>query len=434
MAWLSTAGRSSAVSLPEALRRGLAPDGGLYLPEKLEPLPGAFFERLAERSLSETSSRLALHLLGRELTAQAVDRIATEALDFPIPLVRVHQRIWALELFHGPTLAFKDVGARFLARLLEHLRLESERSTVLVATSGDTGGAVAQAFSGVDGVRVAVLYPEGQVTPVQERQFTTLGGNIRAFAVEGTFDDCQRMVKQSFFDLDLAERIGLTSANSINIGRLLPQIFYYFHAASQLRSLVGETPILFSTPSGNFGNLTAGLMGKHLGLDCRFVAATNANDIVPKYLETGIYTSRPSLRTLSNAMDVGDPSNLARIRYLYSDNLERLKCDVVGRRVDDETTRKTIHRVDRDFDYLVDPHTAVGFHALEDALAGEDEATVGIVLATAHPAKFGAAVESAVERAIPLPAKLAERLDFPVHSERLPNDAQELRRRLLAWV
>lgn len=433
MAWLSTAGESPATSLSEALRRGLAPDGGLYLPDRLEPLPGAFFASLAHRSLGETSSLLARHLLGAELPAPELDRIATQALDFPVPLVRVGRRIWVLELFHGPTLAFKDVGARFLARLLAHLRQDRERSTVLVATSGDTGGAVAQAFFGVTGMRVAVLYPEGQVTPIQERQFTTLGGNIRAFAVEGTFDDCQRMVKQSFSDRDLAERIDLTSANSINVGRLLPQIFYYFHAVSQLLESHGEAPILFSTPSGNFGNLTAGLMAKRLGLDCRFVAATNVNDVVPEYLETGIYTSRPSQRTLSNAMDVGDPSNLARIRRLYRDDLELLRRDVLGLRVDDETTRETIRRIDREHGYLLDPHTAVGFHALEGVLAERDEATAGIVLATAHPAKFGEIVESAVGRSIPLPARLAERLDYPVHSERLPNDAKELKRRLLSW-
>lgn len=433
MAWLSTTGDGAPVSLAEALRRGLAADGGLFMPDRIETLPGAFFENLAARPLDRTNSQLARHLLGAELPAEALDRIATEALDFPIPLVQVGERIWVLELFHGPTLAFKDVGARFLARLLAHVRKRSERSTVLVATSGDTGGAVAQAFHGVAGTRVAVLYPEGQVTPVQERQFTTLGGNIRAFAVEGTFDDCQRLVKQSFSDRELAERIDLTSANSINVGRLLPQIFYYFHAVAQLREALGPRPVLFSTPSGNFGNLTAGLMAKSLGLECRFVAATNANDVVPQYLETGIYTARPSLRTLSNAMDVGDPSNLARIRHLYGDELERLRHDVVGRKVDDATTRATIRRVDREQGYLLDPHTAVGFRALESVLPEAGESTVGIVLATAHPAKFGETVEAAVERPIPLPRRLAERLEHPVLSEPLPNDPRELRRRLVEW-
>ena len=433
MLWISTVGKSPSVSFEEALRRGLAPDGGLYLPEDLEPLSADFFEHLPDRPLGETTALLTRHLLGAEFDFQILDAIAAEAINFPIPVVRLGRRVWALELFHGPTLAFKDVGARFLARLLGNLRSERGRSTVLVATSGDTGGAVAQAFFKVAGTRVAVLYPAGQVTPIQERQFTTLGGNIRAFAVDGTFDDCQRLVKQAFSDQDLAEQLDLTSANSINIGRLLPQIFYYFHAVSQLSESLDGKPLLFSTPSGNFGNLTAGLMARSLGLDCRFVAATNANDVVPEYLETGVYTPRASQRTRSNAMDVGNPSNLARIQHLYRGDVELLRRDVIGRRVDDETTLRTIRQVDREYGYLLDPHSAVGYRALVDVLAEQSESAVGVVLATAHPAKFGETVESAVARSVSLPPPLAERLEYPVQSEPLPNDADELRRRLLAW-
>lgn len=433
MRWVSTTGLSPPTTLAKALRQGLAPDGGLYLPERIEPLPEVFFDDLASRSLEQTAALLAQHLLVPELTPRSLDLIVASALDFPIPLVQLSRRLYVLELFHGPTLAFKDVGARFLARLLEHTREAVGELTILVATSGDTGGAVAQAFFGLAGVRVAVLYPGGQVTPVQERQFTTLGGNIRAFAVDGTFDDCQRLVKSAFADRALGERLGLTSANSINIGRLLPQIFYYFHAVSQVGGVDASRRILFSTPSGNFGNLTAGLMAKHLGLESRFVAATNANDIVPVYLESGRFEPRSSQRTLSNAMDVGDPSNFARIHHLYGGDLERLRRDVEGKRVDDALTRETIRRVDRDLGYVLDPHTAVGHHALEEALAGEPETTIGIVLATAHPAKFREVVEPVVERPVPLPRRLAERLEDPVRSEVLPNDFQELCRRLIHW-
>ena len=338
-----------------------------------------------------------------------------------------------LELFHGPTLAFKDVGARFLARLMAATRAGGGTLTILVATSGDTGGAVAQAYFGVDGTRVAVLYPRGQVSPRQERQFTTLGGNVRALAVDGTFDDCQRLVKQAFVDDELQARLDLTSANSINIGRLMPQIFYYFHAAAQLDEDERRRPLLFCTPSGNFGNLAAGLIAKHLGLDCRFVAATIVNDVVPEYLMTGVYSPRASQRTISNAMDVGDPSNFARILHLYGDDWEALRSDLTGRHYDDAATRRAIEDVDREHGYLMDPHTAVGYLALCDALEDEDSSTVGVVLSTAHPAKFGEVVEPVIGREIELPPQLAERLDAPVLSEPLANDVADLKQRLLDW-
>ncbi len=434
--FVSTAGRAPRAGLAEAVRRGLAPDGGLYFPRRLEHLPPAFFAELAGMDLAESASRVAEHLMAGELEGGALRRIVREALDFPIPLVALTERLRILELFHGPTLAFKDVGARFLARLLAETsggaRTGERTLTVLVATSGDTGGAVAQAFFGVAGTRVAVLYPRGQVSPLQERQLATLGGNVRAFAVDGAFDDCQRLVKAAFADRELAGRLDLTSANSINVGRLLPQVFYYVHAAGQLAADGVDDPLLFVTPSGNFGNLTAGLIAKRLGLACRFVAATNVNDAVPEYLETGVYTPRPSRRTISNAMDVGDPSNFVRILHLYGGDLDALRADLSGRRYDDAATRRAIAGVDREHGYLMDPHTAVGVLAARDALAGDLD-SVAVVLATAHPAKFREVVEPVVGREIDLPPRLAERLDHPLLSEPLANDAGELKRRLLDW-
>ncbi len=430
MQFPSTEGRCPAVGLAEALRRGLAADGSLFIPEALPPLPASFFAELRGKSLLESATTVVEHLLGEDLPSEVLRAIVEDALDFPIPLVHLSDRVYVLELFHGPTLAFKDVGARFLARFLAETRDSSGELTVLVATSGDTGGAVAQAFFGVEGTRVAVLYPRGKVSALQERQFTTLGGNVRAFAVDGVFDDCQRLVKTAFADRELSRRLGLTSANSINVGRLLPQILYYFHAAAQLPS---SGPLLFSTPSGNFGNLTAGLMAKRLGLDSHFIAATNINDVVPEYLLTGVYSPRPSAVTISNAMDVGDPSNFARIRHLYRDGPDRLHNDLVGRSYDDEATAATIREVDAEHGYLMDPHTAVGYLALRDVLAERPGDTVGVVLATAHPAKFREVVEPVVGRKIELPPQLASRLGHPVLSEELDNDVEELKARLLDW-
>ncbi len=434
MRWVSTAGISPAVSLAEALRRGLAPDGGLYLPEHLEPMPSSFLECLEELEFIEIAKRLARHMMHGELATEAIDQIVAAALDFPIPLVRLSERISVLELFHGPTLAFKDIGARFLSRLLDHTSQDQRQPMVLVATSGDTGGAVAQAFLGVETTRVVVLYPRGQVSPVQERQFATLGGNIKALAVEGTFDDCQRLVKQAFAEADAElSSLALTSANSINVGRLLPQIFYYFQIAARLGEFRGDRELLVSTPSGNFGNLTAGLLAKRLGFDCRFLAATNENDVVPEYLETGLFSPRLSVRTYANAMDVGNPSNLDRIRYLYGQDIDRLRQDIEGHRVDDKAIKSTIRRVDRDRDYVLDPHTAVGYRALERVLERRPETVQGVVLATAHPAKFREVVEPAIGRPLPLPRQLAKRLNDPLLSEPMPNDYTALRQRLLAW-
>ena len=437
MRYVSTKNPSGPTfGLAEGLRFGPAPDGGLFMPTHLHELDDAFWKNHAGRPLSDTALAVMSALVGDAMPTGELRHLLDDALDFPMPLRPVTDRMALLELFHGPTLAFKDVGARTLARLLPATASdETERnSLVLVATSGDTGGAVAQAFHGVPGTRVAILYPDGQVSPVQERQFTTLGDNVHAFAVDGTFDDCQRLVKAAFADRELSRALGLTSANSINLGRLLPQAVYYLHAVSQLMAQIqqgalGKKP-LFVVPSGNFGNLTAGLLAHRLGLHrlgAQFVAATNANDVVPRYLAEGIFEPKDSVRTVSNAMDVGDPSNLARIRHLYGDDVEALRRDIRGVVVDDETTRETIARVDRDHGVLLDPHTAVGWHAAETVLPDHDDDTVAIVLATAHPAKFAEVVEPVIGRKVELPERLARHLHREVKTVPLRPDLDALR-------
>jgi threonine synthase len=432
------------VDLRTALREGLAPDGGLYMPTAVPPFPEGFLQALArDPSPQRTAAAVLVHLLGGEdIPVDRLEALAREALDFPLPLVRLGDDppIWMLELFHGPTLAFKDVGARVMARLLAAVPGgpggEGAPLTVLAATSGDTGGAVASAFLGVPGTRVVVLYPAGQVSPRQEAQFTTLGRNTRALRVEGTFDDCQRLVKEAFSDPELRERHHLTSANSINIGRLLPQVIYHVHARVTLPGPGGAPdlalpggsagPVVMSVPSGNFGNLAAGLLARRMGLPVdHFLAATNVNDVVPEYLETGSYTPRPSLRTLSSAMDVGTPSNLERIQALYGMDVEALRRDVTGSAWSDDETRAAILRLDRERGVLLDPHGAVGLLALEAWLEGrEGEGWRGIVLGTAHPAKFAEGVEPVVGRTLPLPEALAARMGTPpaftVIAPRLP--------------
>ena len=396
--------------MEEAVLRGLAPDGGLYMPETLPTFSRAEMETWKGRSWPEVAGAAAGRLLSSALDQSSLDHLLGEALNFPVPLVTLRDRIHILELFHGPTLAFKDVGARFMAGLMDHFRRGREDSlTVLTATSGDTGGAVAQAFLGLPGVRVVVLFPDGKVTPRQERQFSTLGGNVIAVAVQGDFDDCQRLAKAAFKDLSLRKTVDLTSANSINVGRLLPQMFYYFHAWAEIGSAADE--ILFSVPSGNFGNLAAGLMARAVGLGgVSFLASTNANDGVPRFLQSGRFTPLPSVPTLSSAMDVGDPSNLARILHLYQNNLPKLKSDLVGRSVSDKETQECIRRTYDDFGYVLDPHTAVGLAALELEMK-DRPGTDGVLLATAHPAKFAEVVEPILERSLPIPQRLARCLE-----------------------
>ncbi len=412
MKWVSTRRSSPAVPFIDALFAGTALDGGLYFPERFEPLPTASLEALRSADMVEIATVVGEHLLHGEIGKAELHALVREALDFPIPLVQVADRAWVLELFHGPTRAFKDVGARVQARLLHHFT-DGTPLTILVATSGDTGSAVAQAFHGVPDTCVVVLYPEGQVTDVQEAQMASLGGNITAVAVDGTFDDCQGLVKQAFADEAVRKHVWLTPANSINLGRLLPQVFYYFVLAR-----LAAAPIV-SVPSGNFGNLTAGLIAKRIGLPVRrFVAATNVNDVVPAYLRSGVYAPRPSVRTVANAMDVGTPSNFERMRALYDDDIDRMRQDVMGTAFTDTQVVEAIGRVYRDQGYVLDPHGAIAWLGLQEALEQDTSAT-GVFLATAHPAKFREVVEPAIGATVALPPALAEALARPRQSIRI---------------
>ncbi len=423
MKFVSTRGESPAVGFGEALLNGVAPDGGLYLPEAIPEIPPERRATFRSASLADIAIEVSRPYVDR-LPADEVEALCRDAFDFDVPLVPLEDDVSILELFHGPTLAFKDVGARFMARLMSaYLRETGESRTILVATSGDTGGAVAQAFHRVPSTRVGVLYPRGRVSPVQEKQFTTLGDNVFAFAVEGAFDDCQRLVKQAFADDALRNALDLTSANSINVGRLLPQSFYYFLGAAR-----SPAPPVFSTPSGNFGNLCAGLMAKRAGLDAGpFVAATNANDVVPEYLDTGVFTPRPSVATMSNAMDVGDPSNFDRILRLYDGDVQALRWDVKGSRHSDEATRAEIRRVREATGYILDPHTAVGVLGLREVRERERLERPGIVLATAHPAKFREGVEPLIGGPVKLPASLEEAMGRETRAVPIPAELEALR-------
>jgi len=441
MKWVSSRGSSPPVPFIDALFAGTAPDGGLYMPERLDSLsPDQLAAiRAANGDIVEIGTIVGAHLLRDEISVSDMRALVRDALDFPIPLVPVTGNISALELFHGPTMAFKDVGARTQARLLHHFT-DGTPLTILVATSGDTGSAVAQAFHGVPDTRVVVLYPEGKVTDVQEAQMASLGGNVIAVAVQGTFDDCQRLVKEAFADDDLRSHVWLTPANSINLGRLLPQVFYYFVLAGA-GSPEGGGPAkagpykaaVVSVPSGNFGNLTAGLIAKRIGLPVeRFVAATNVNDVVPEYLRTGEYKPRASVKTVANAMDVGAPSNFERMRAMYGESFEALRCDIVGAAFDDETVVAEIRAVWQRHGYLLDPHGAIAWLGLCEVLATQAESGPGVFLATAHPAKFREVVEPAIGQSIPLPPPLAEAIKRPRHSEHLRVDYPVLKKLLLA--
>jgi len=414
-------------SFTAALYEGIAPDGGLYVPETIEPWTESEIARLPNRTLTEVGLRALRPFARGAIDPATLEAVVVEALNFPIPLVEVEPGIYALELFHGPTLAFKDVGARTMARLMAALHRGGEPLTILVATSGDTGSAVAHAFHRVPNTRVVILYPDGRVSPTQEAQLTMFNGergNVRAYAVAGSFDDCHRLTREAFADADLRRRMQLTSANSVNIGRLLPQSIYYFHAVGQAGQVgqAGRTDIFFSTPSGNFGNLTAGLFAKRAGLPvARFVAATNANDIVPAYLESGRYEPRASVSTISNAMDVGHPSNFERMRWLYHDDVGEMRRDVEGCRFTDDAVRAVIRRVYDERGYLLDPHSAIAYLGLiglreRDTLDGRG---IGIFLATAHPAKFAEIVGPIIGRDVEKPAPLADALARPRHIIRI---------------
>lgn len=438
MRYLSTRGEAAPATLAEAVWRGLAPDGGLYLPEKVPRLPEVVWRRLLEEAdLREIAASLLAPYLEDTLDPESLTSLVAETFDFPIPVTPLlpARDVWLLELFHGPTLAFKDVGARFLARLLPRVApVAGEPVTVLVATSGDTGGAVAQAFHGVAGTRVVVLYPRGQVSPRQERQFATLGDNVLAVAVGGTFDDCQRLTKEAFADPELTRELRLTSANSINLGRLLPQMVYYAHGAARLRGSGETRPPVFVVPSGNFGNLTAGLLAAEMGLPCHrpFVAACNANDVVPRFLSSGHLRPRPSVPTLANAMDVGNPSNLDRIRTLFghdgNDEAGALRRHITASSHRDEAIRRAIREVHEETGRVLDPHTAVGWLGWRE-LRNRGDLSPGpaVILATAHPAKFGEVVAPEVGGEPPLPEALAARMDRPLVHETAPPELRALR-------
>jgi threonine synthase len=394
------------VALQEAVLQGLPADNGLYMPQVLTPLPAAFWENWRSKAFADLAFELCQHLLAGYLPEEDLHRIVHGAVNFDAPIHSLDEKRHVLELFHGPTLAFKDFGARFMARLMGHFsRNESRTLHILVATSGDTGGAVAAGFWKTPGIEVIILYPSGKVSELQEKQLTTLGHNITALEIDGTFDDCQGMVKQAFLDEELRGQLLLSSANSINIARLIPQMFYYFRAFQQLPDQ--NSPVVVSIPSGNFGNLTAGLLAQRLGLPiAHFIAATNRNDIVPAYLETGTYAPRASEATISNAMDVGNPSNFARMQDLFGGEWEQMKAAISGYSYTDEETSAEIQRVFQQYGYVMDPHGAVGQLALEAHLLAHPDQQ-GIVLETAHPAKFGDSVEAAIGQAVVLPEGLA---------------------------
>ncbi len=398
------------VSFADAVVKGIAPDRGLYFPESITPLSASFFKEIENLSNEEIALTAIRQFVNDAIPEEKLKIILAEVLDFNFPVVELEENIATLELFHGPTMAFKDVGARFMARCLGHFSEGNDNEvTVLVATSGDTGGAVANGFLGVKGVNVVILYPSGKVSDIQEKQLTTLGQNITALEVDGTFDDCQRMVKTAFLDQDLLDAMQLTSANSINVARWLPQLFYFLFAYKQAKSKGKE--IVFSIPSGNFGNVCAGMMAQQLGMPVKhFVASTNVNDIVPNYMQTGTYNPKPSIATISNAMDVGDPSNFIRIRHIYKDNFELLTENLSSYSFTDEETKEAMLSIHKNCSYVADPHGAVGYLGLKK-YQEENPNTYGIFLETAHPVKFLDVVVDTLDTTLEIPAQIKKVMD-----------------------
>lgn len=406
MKYYSTNKQAADATLEEAVVKGLAADKGLFMPYEIKRLPQSFFDEIQDLSFQEIAYRVADAFFGEDVPADTLKQLVYDTLSFDAPVVKVKENIYSLELFHGPTLAFKDVGGRFMARLLGYfIRKEGKRQVnVLVATSGDTGSAVANGFLGVEGIHVYVLYPKGKVSEIQEKQFTTLGQNITAIEVEGTFDDCQALVKNAFMDEELNRHMQLTSANSINVARFLPQAFYYFYAYAQLKKMGKADEVVVCVPSGNFGNITAGLFGKQMGLPVkRFIAANNRNDIFYQYLQTAEYCPRPSVATIANAMDVGNPSNFARVLDLYGGSHERIAAEISGATYTDEQIREAVRQTYQETGYLLDPHGACGYRALTEQLQPGE---TGVFLETAHPAKFLQTVENAIGATVQIPEKL----------------------------
>ena len=437
MKYYSTNGNAPIADLHKAVVKGLAEDRGLYMPETIKKLPGQFFEDIDKLSFQEIAYTVANAFFGEDVDPDALHDIVYDTLSFDCPIVEVKPNIYTLELFHGPTLAFKDVGARFMARLLQYfIRMEGkgEQVNVLVATSGDTGSAVANGFLGVEGIHVYVLYPKGKVSPIQECQFTTLGKNITAIEVDGVFDDCQALVKNAFMDTELNRHMKLTSANSINVARFLPQAFYYFNAYARLKerwsnSKLSGSPMVMCVPSGNFGNICAALFGHEMGLPVkRFIAANNANDIFYKYLQTGKYEPKPSKQTLANAMDVGDPSNFARIYDLYGKSHERISALISGATYSDAQIRQTMKHCYDETGYILDPHGACGYQALADGL---QEGEIGVFCETAHPAKFKEKVDEILGIDVTIPDRLAAFMKGTKQSVPMSKDFADFKQFLL---
>ncbi len=432
MEYYSTNGRAGRATLREAVVKGLAGDRGLFMPETIRRLPAVFFDGIQDLSFREIACRVADAFFGDDVPAGTLRQIVCDTLNFDCPVVEVAENIYSLELFHGPTLAFKDVGARFMARLLGHFIKQEggDPVNVLVATSGDTGSAVANGFLGVEGIHVYVLYPKGKVSAIQECQFTTLGRNITALEVDGAFDDCQALVKDAFMDAELNRRMRLTSANSINVARFLPQAFYYFHAYARMKELGKAGRLVVCVPSGNFGNLTAGLFAKAAGLPVeRFIAANNANRVFYDYLRTGTYSPRASVQTVANAMDVGDPSNFARIRDLYKGSHAAIASEISGATCSDAQIAETVKACYERNGYLLDPHGACGFRALSEGLR---EGECGVFLETAHPAKFRDTVERIIGRTVDVPEKLAAFMKGEKKSVPMSKDFADFKAFLLA--
>ena len=407
MKYYSTNKKAPIADLHKAVVKGLAEDRGLYMPEIIKKLPQDFFDNIEKLSFQEIAYKVADAFFGEDVDADSLKKIVYDTLAFDCPVVEVEPNIYSLELFHGPTLAFKDVGARFMARLLQYfVRQEGkEEVNVLVATSGDTGSAVANGFLGVEGIHVYVLYPKGKVSKIQESQFTTLGQNITALEVDGVFDDCQALVKSAFMDEELNKHMKLTSANSINVARFLPQAFYYFNAYARMKEKGLADKLVICVPSGNFGNITAGLFGHEMGLPIhRFIAANNANDIFYEYLQTGKYNPQPSKQTIANAMDVGDPSNFARIYDLFNGSYEQISAIMSGATYSDEQIRKAMKACHDTTGYILDPHGACGYEALKEQLQPGEHGVFG---ETAHPAKFKNVVEDAIGAEVQIPERLA---------------------------
>ena len=431
MKYYSTNRKVSGVSLEDAVVKGLAEDKGLFMPDSIKRLPPSFFETIEKLTFQEIAYVVADAFFGEDVEAGALKKIVYETLNFDVPLVHVVDAVYSLELYHGPTLAFKDVGGRFMSRLLGYFiqKQSKDRVNVLVATSGDTGSAVANGFLGVEGIHVYVLYPKGLVSPIQECQFTTLGQNITALEVDGTFDDCQALVKSAFMDEELNQKMKLTSANSINVARFLPQSFYYFYAYAQLKRLGKADNVVMCVPSGNFGNITAGLFAKRMGLPVqRFIAANNRNDIFLQYLQTGDYKPRPSVSTIANAMDVGDPSNFARVLDLYGGSHEAIVKEISCVSYNDEQIAETLKACYSETGYLLDPHGACGFRALKEGLK---ENETGVFMETAHPAKFLETVENIIGEKVEIPLKLQEFMKGEKKSLPLSKEFSEFKNYLL---